>query len=80
MARLFVVFLLFQIFAPDNVFSENQIGDLLKLLSKIQNGYSFDNYLEPNLNDLTLCQKHSQIYLEERNNLTGWAFRSKECE
>ena len=77
MASLFVVFLLFQIFAPDNVFSENQIADLLNLLTKIQNGYSFNNQLDPNSNDMTLCKNHSQIYLDERNNLTGWAFRSK---
>ena len=80
MASLFVVFLLFQIFAPDNVFSENQIEDLLNLLNKVQDGYSFKNEYEPNWNDLTLCQKHSKIYIDERNNLTGWAFRSKESE
>ena len=26
--------------------------------------------------DMNLCQKHSQLYLEERNSLTGWAYRS----
>ena len=26
--------------------------------------------------EMNLCQKHSQLYLEERNSLTGWAFRS----
>ena len=66
-----------QFFSPE-VFSEIQIGDVLNLLTKIQNGYSFTNQFEPNSNDLTLCQKHSKIYLNERNNLTGWALRSKE--
>ena len=80
MARLFVLLLLLQIFAPDNFFCENINGDLLNLLTEVQNGHSFKNQFEPISNDLTLCQKHSQIYLDERNNLTGWAFRSKESE
>ena len=76
MARVIVVLLLLQSFSSD-VFGEIQIGDILTFLNEIQNGYSFSNQFEQNPEDLTLCQKHSHIYLNERNNLTGWALRSK---
>ena len=47
-----------------------------KLLAEISNGDNLMEYIVQNSEYMNLCQKHSQIYLDERGNLTGWAFRS----
>ena len=48
----------------------------IKLFAEISNGDNLMEYIVQNSEEINLCQKHAQIYLEERGNLTGWAFRS----
>ena len=48
----------------------------IKLLAEISNADNLMESIDQNSGEMSLCQKHSQIYLDERGNLTGWAFRS----
>jgi len=74
MERLLVVIFILQVFSADHVLSEYQL-DRLKLLSEVENGHNLMEHFAEKFDTDTLCQKHSKIYLDERNNLTGWAFR-----
>ena len=76
MERLLVVIFMLKIFSTGFVCSEYQ-HDHLKLLSEVKNGHNLMEEFVDKIDTYdTLCQKHSKIYLEERNNFTGWAFRS----
>ena len=74
MANCFV--LLFLVFYINCAFCFNNLESLKSLEI-----HSADKLLEfiaqTPYDEMNLCQKHSQLYLEERNSLTGWAFRSK---
>ena len=47
-------------------------------LFRIKNvDHIMETIAQKQLDEMDLCQKHSQIYLNERMGSTGWAFQSK---
>ena len=76
MAKYLSAVLFFLFFFVNNALSDSY-AEKLKLFSEIHNEDKLMRYLaQGSYDELTLCQKHSQIYLNERSNLTGWAVRS----
>ena len=73
MANSFV--LLFSVICINCAFGYNNLESFKPLEI-----YSTDKLMEfiaqTPYDEMNLCQKHSQLYLEERNSLTGWAYRS----
>ena len=76
MERLFVVIFILQACFAEHSLSEFQY-EHLKLLSEVKNGHNLLEHFAEKTEALSLCEKHSNIYIQERNNFTGWAFRSK---
>ena len=73
MANSFV--LLFLVFYINCAFGFNNLETLKSL--EIQNTDKLMEFIaQTPYDEMNLCQKHSQLYLEERKSLTGWAFRS----
>ena len=76
MERLLALIFVIKVFSTGFVSCE-YLHDHLKLLSEVENGHNLMEQFVDKIDTYdTLCQMHSKIYLEERNNFTGWAFRS----
>ena len=76
MVMLNWIFLLLNVFAFDNVLCENHI-ESFKAMAMIPSGHLVMEFIAQKADDSTLCQKHSQIYLNASSNAKGWAFQSK---
>ena len=76
MVKLILTFLLLNIYAFNNVLSKNHFH-ILQGISQIPSGHSVMEYIAQKADGPTLCQKHSQIYLNASSNPTGWVFQSK---
>jgi hypothetical protein len=75
MVKLILTFLL-NVSAFSNVLCKNQ-NNSFKAMAKIPSGHSVMESLAQKADGPTLCQKHSQIYLNASSNPKGWAFQSK---
>ena len=78
MVKLILTFLLLNVYAFNNVLSKNHFH-ILQGISQIPSGHSVMESIAQKADGPTLCQKHSQIYLNASSNPTGWAFQSKYC-
>ena len=68
--------MLLNFFAFANVLCENNL-DSFKAMAMIPSGHLLMEFIAQKADDPTLCQKHSQIYLNATSNAKGWAFQSK---
>ena len=76
MVKLILSFLLLNVVAFNNVLCKNNLNSF-KALTKIPSGHSVMESIAQKADGTTLCQKHSEIYLNASSNPTGWAFQSK---
>ena len=76
MVKLILTFLLLNVSAFNIVLCKNQ-NNSFKAMAKIPSGHSVMESLAQKADGPTLCQKHSQIYLNASSNPKGWAFQSK---
>ena len=76
MVKLILTFLLLNVSAFNNVLCKNH-NNSFKAMAKIPSGHLVMESLAQKADGPTLCQKHSQIYLNASSNPKGWAFQSK---
>ena len=76
MVKLILTFLLLNVVAFNNILCENNLNGF-KALTKIPSGHSVMESISQKADGTTLCQKHSEIYMNASSNLAGWAFQSK---
>ena len=75
MVKLILTFLLLNVVAFNNILCENNLNGF-KALTKIPSGHSVMESISQKADGTTLCQKHSEIYMNASSNLNGWAFKS----
>ena len=75
MVKLILTFLLLSVSAFNNVLCKNQ-NDSFKAMTKIPSGHSVMESIAQKADGTTLCQKHSEIYVNASSNPKGWAFQS----
>ena len=76
MVKLILTFCLLNVYAFDNALCKNHFNSF-KAISQIPSGHLVMESIAQKADGPTLCQKHSQIYLNASSNPTGWAFQSK---
>ena len=76
MVKLILTFLLLNVYAFNKVLSKNHFNSL-QAITQIPSVHSVMEYIAQKDDGPTLCQKHSQIYLNVSSKPTGWAFQSK---
>ena len=76
MVKLILTFLLLNVYAFNNVLSKNHFHSL-QAITQIPSVHSVMEFIAQKDDGPTLCQKHSQIYLNVSSKPTGWAFQSK---
>ena len=75
MVKFILQYLLLTVSAFNNVLCKNNLNSL-KAMTKIPSGHSVMESIAQKVDGTTLCQKHSEIYLNASSNLNGWAFQS----
>ena len=75
MVKFILQFLLLTVSVFNNVLCENNLNSF-KVMTKIPSGHSVMESIAKKADATTLCQKHSEIYLNASSNLNGWAFQS----
>ena len=76
MVKFILQFLLLTVSAFNNVLCKNNLNSF-KAMTKIPSGHSMMESMAQKADATsTLCQKHSEIYLNASSNPKGWAFQS----
>ena len=75
MVKFILPFLLLTVSMVNNVLCKNSL-DSFKAMTKIPSGHSIMESIAQKADGTTLCQKHSEIYLNASSNPKGWAFQS----
>ena len=76
MVKFILQFLLLTVSAFNNVLCKNNLNSF-KAMTKIPSGHSVMESIAQKADGTTLCQKHSEIYVNASSNPKGWAFQSK---
>ena len=76
MVKFILQFLLLTVSAFNNVLCKNNLNSF-KAMTKIPSGHSIMESIAQKADATTLCQKHSEIYVNASSNPKGWAFQSK---
>ena len=76
MVKLILTFWLLNVYTFNNVLSKNHFHSL-QAITQIPSVHSVMEFIAQKDDGFTLCQKHSQIYLNVSSKPTGWAFQSK---
>ena len=74
MVKFILPFLLLTTSAFNNVICKNNLNSF-KAMTNIPSGHSIMESIAQKADGTTLCQKHSEIYLNASSNLNGWAFQ-----
>ena len=75
MVKFILQFLLLTVSAFNNVLCKNNLNSF-KAMTKIPSGHSVMESIAQKADGTTLCQKHSEIYVNASSNPKGWAFQS----
>ena len=75
MVKFILQFWLLTVSVFNNVLCKNNLNSL-KAMTKIPSGHSVMESIAQKTDATTLCQKHSEIYMNSSSNLNGWAFQS----
>ena len=75
MVKFFLPFLLLIVSVFNNVWCKNNLNSF-KAMTKIPSGHSVMESISQKADGTTLCQKHSEIYVNASSNPKGWAFQS----
>ena len=75
MVKFILPFLLLTISTFNNVLCKNDLN-IFKAMTKIPSGHSILESIAQKADGTTLCQKHSEIYVNASSNPKGWAFQS----
>ena len=75
MVKIILQFLLLTVSAFNNVLCKNNLNSF-KAMTKIPSGHSVMESIAQKADGTTLCQKHSEIYVNASSNPKGWAFQS----
>ena len=75
MVKFILPFLLLTVSTFNNVLCKNNLYSF-KAMTKIPSGQSIMESIAQKADGTTLCQKHSEIYVNASSNPKGWAFQS----
>ena len=75
MVKFILPFLLLTVSTFNNAFCKKNLNSF-KAMTKIPSGHSVMESIAQKADGTTLCQKHSEIYVNASSNPKGWAFQS----